>query len=667
MKIIEKITESVFFKTLIEKINDLIGNSNECKIALDSYNEQLGNLADATPLPANSVSDMTDSTKLYVNISDGYIYRHDGSAFVSTGILYQAAQIEYAQQTGDSEDVAMSQKATTEQLNRDRKTTYNLFDKYNPDIHPFYIRNSDKLITQQSYARAVVIKRTSVIGEIVLFNCFKSASELGVKDMALYMCSEYPQVGGHALAYDKSYCELAYGRGKPNVTADCEYLVLQFTWDTTTTTTTTDELFAQLIENLIIVCGLEVNNYDDYPYTERYILKVEKENLSDELKEDMYNSLPSINYIETKTVYLGDNVLGSASLGDGWTVSNGIYSHSAGYTSDLTFATSVENGSMYILEFDTSYTSDEFIRVGIGDKYRVLCYQGKSHITVPLMASGNGILYITPIKDTYVGDISNIILRKIQENGTECTLELYSTLTKNHTQNYGFWNNFIGYHTAENAVGTTRSIAIGYYTLNALQGGHRNIGIGTFAMSQLIGGEENVSIGADNMIYVQKADGCISIGMGAMSKGTELFENIAIGKCTLVGANDSTSKKNVAIGGSAGYKCVGQGNTMLGFQAGYHVQGGIQNILIGNCAYGASIGNFNTIVGANANYNDGISYSVAIGHNARATKSNQAVLGSDSITETLLKGNLIVRGTDGVYRQIIFNPDGTCSWSALDT
>lgn len=95
MKIIEKITESVFFKTLIEKINDLIGNSNECKIALDSYNEQLGNLADATPLPANSVSDMTDTTKLYVNISDGYIYRYDGSTFVSTGILYQAVQTGY--------------------------------------------------------------------------------------------------------------------------------------------------------------------------------------------------------------------------------------------------------------------------------------------------------------------------------------------------------------------------------------------------------------------------------------------------------------------------------------------------------------------------------------------------------------------------------------------
>ena len=148
MKIIEKITESVFFKTLIEKINDLIGNSNECKIALDSYNEQLGNLADATPLPANSVLDMTDTTKLYVNISDGYIYRHDGSSFVSTGILYQASQIEYAQETGDSENIAMSQKATTDILEELNDT---LSKEYMHEAGYVYQENTEGLTDADAY------------------------------------------------------------------------------------------------------------------------------------------------------------------------------------------------------------------------------------------------------------------------------------------------------------------------------------------------------------------------------------------------------------------------------------------------------------------------------------------------------------------------------------
>lgn len=151
MKILDKIAENVFFKQLVSKVNDLIDNSNgllstvghlsssvgesknildshtnqlkfieddnaKIKDSLDSYNEQLGNLADATPLPANSVSEMADSTKLYVNISDGYIYRHNGSTFVSTGILYQATQTQYEQSMGDSETAAMSQKAVTDAL-----------------------------------------------------------------------------------------------------------------------------------------------------------------------------------------------------------------------------------------------------------------------------------------------------------------------------------------------------------------------------------------------------------------------------------------------------------------------------------------------------------------------------------------------------------------------
>lgn len=575
----------------------------------------------------------------------------------------------------DASDVASASKeevrdisdTNNERWNRLTKTTYNLYDKYNADIQPFYIRTSDKLITQQSYSRAVVIKRTSVIGEIVLFNCFKSASELGVKDMALYMCSEYPQVGGHALAYDKSYVESAYGRGKPNVTVDCEYLVLQFVWETNTTNSNTNELLAQMIEKLVVVCGSDVGDYDDYPYVDKEILKVEEENLSDEIKEKLQGSSPTVNYVETKVVHLGDNVIGSASLGEGWTASDGVYTHTTGYDADLIFDTAVEEGSVYILEFDTSYTADEFVRIGIGSQYRVLCYQGKSHITVPLMAVGGSTLYITPIKANYSGEISNITLRKIQDSGTELVLELYSTFTENHTQNYGFWNTFIGENVAENAVGSTRSIGIGYYTLNALQGGHRNIGIGTFAMSQLIGGEENISIGADSMLAVKNATACITIGMGGMQEGASREGDISIGKYTLRGTSASQTEKNIAIGESAGYSVTtAKRNIFIGNNSGYKNTSGFCNTYVGEGAGKAvTTGYFNTFIGRETNAPESARNVIAVGDNAKATKNNQAVIGSDAITETLLKGDLVVRGTDGVYRQIVFNEDGTCSWVAV--
>ncbi len=375
----------------------------------------------------------------------------------------------------------------------------------------------------------------------------------------------------------------------------------------------------------------------------------------------------SINYSETKTVYLGDNVLGSATIGEGWTESGAIYTHASGYDADLTFETSVEEGSIYILEFDSNFTRNEFVRVGIGDMYRVLCYQGQSHITVPLMASGGTTLYITPIDKTYAGSISNITLRKIQESGTECVLDLYSTTTNNHAKNYGFWNTFIGKNTAENAVGTTRSIAIGYYTLNSLQGGHRNIGIGTYAMSQLIGGEENVSIGSDSMLAVQKAEACIAIGMSGMYEGASHKGDIAIGKCALYGNSTSQTENNIAIGAYAGNKLTNaKRNVFIGTNAGYNATSGAMNTFIGSNAgqNGTSWGS--TAIGAQAD-TGAYSASIAIGYQAKATKSDQAVIGGDTIVETLLKGNLIVRGTDGTKRQIVFNNDGTVTWAAIST
>lgn len=51
----------------------------------------LAGIADGTPLFAESISEMTDITRLYVNTTDGFIYVYDGNVFKSTGLLYQAA------------------------------------------------------------------------------------------------------------------------------------------------------------------------------------------------------------------------------------------------------------------------------------------------------------------------------------------------------------------------------------------------------------------------------------------------------------------------------------------------------------------------------------------------------------------------------------------------
>lgn len=54
----------------------------------------VGNLSDATPLFAETTAGMTVVTRIYVNKADGYLYVHNGTAWVTTGVLYQATAVD---------------------------------------------------------------------------------------------------------------------------------------------------------------------------------------------------------------------------------------------------------------------------------------------------------------------------------------------------------------------------------------------------------------------------------------------------------------------------------------------------------------------------------------------------------------------------------------------
>ena len=54
---------------------------------------QLGSLVSATPLGASSMSDMTDTTRIYVNTTDGHWYWYDGDSWEDGGV-YQATGID---------------------------------------------------------------------------------------------------------------------------------------------------------------------------------------------------------------------------------------------------------------------------------------------------------------------------------------------------------------------------------------------------------------------------------------------------------------------------------------------------------------------------------------------------------------------------------------------
>lgn len=107
-------------------------------------------------------------------------------------------------------------------------------------------------------------------------------------------------------------------------------------------------------------------------------------------------------------------------------------------------------------------------------------------------------------------------------------------------------------------------------------------------------------------------------------------------------ANDIT-----AVGRRALCNASGDGGTALGSLALENAASGTNNTAVGHSA-GKSIttGADNVFVGANAGsgagQNEAVTNSIAIGSNSLTTKSNQAVLGGPEITETMLRGELVI-------------------------
>ena len=362
--------------------------------------------------------------------------------------------------------------------------------------------------------------------------------------------------------------------------------------------------------------------------------------------------------IDDMEIKLGNELITSEPL----TISGFSGTRESGFTYDGTtkdayiefYSGKIDSGN-YILEFDTSYTGGESVRVRFATGYKQYTYNGGKHIIVALPnTEGHQTLYFHQI---YTGafTISNVSLKKITDYGTPYTLKGVNVVsTKNNPKNYGFWNILLGYNTADDAVGSTRTVAIGNNALGSLKGGHRNIGIGTFAMSQMTGGESNISIGADSMLAVKNAEDCVAIGKSTMYNGTKLINNVAVGAYALSGSNDSTAQYNVVVGNNAGIATKGNGNTFLGHQAGYRNTTGIYNTLVGFNTLGRSTGSYNVCLGYTAEYADGCNNTIVIGNGAKSTKSNQVVIGNANSSEIVL-GN----------KKINFNEDGTVTWEAI--
>lgn len=377
------------------------------------------------------------------------------------------------------------------------------------------------------------------------------------------------------------------------------------------------------------------------------------------------------NTIVKESVKEADDI--DVSLGEELMNESGVYSVGFsgdlenGYTYDgttdngrLRFTLNISKDKIYLLEFDCSYSAGECLGVACSGYDYIdpiaLCYNGTNHIVIPIKSYGIGLFLNFFVQNKVSFTLTNITFKEITLIGYGSkTLTLDSVMSKSNNKNLGFWNVFLGVATADDTVSGTRTIAIGNYALGSLKTGNRNIGIGTFAMSQLVRGENNISIGADTMLSVDEGYDNIAIGKSAMYDGQNVANNIAIGDYALSGSGTSTQQYNVAIGQNSAIHGVGNGNTMVGHQAGYRFSTNNYNVMVGFNTLGRSSGDYNVCIGCLASFASGINNSIAIGKSVETTKSNQMKLGNAEITEVVFCGN----------KKINFNQDGTVTWETL--
>ncbi|MBI4335744.1 MAG: hypothetical protein HY589_03720, partial [Candidatus Omnitrophica bacterium] len=158
------------------------------------------------------------------------------------------------------------------------------------------------------------------------------------------------------------------------------------------------------------------------------------------------------------------------------------------------------------------------------------------------------------------------------------------------------------------------------------------------------------------------------VGSAAFSLNTTGGWNTALGSLAL--NSNTTATGNSAVGSTALQNTTGERNTALGMAAGNRLTTGTNNTIVGAFAGNgqgqpgdlASVftGSNSTFLGycagLNANQKTDAVNSMALGANTYTTADNQVVIGNDSITQTLLKGNVGI-GTTAPANKLDVNGD----------
>lgn len=235
------------------------------------------------------------------------------------------------------------------------------------------------------------------------------------------------------------------------------------------------------------------------------------------------------------------------------------------------------------------------------------------------------------------GDVSNS-----GAGGGETNTQFGINVGRNRTGNY---NSLFGYQAGRDLTTGTINVLFGYNagrnittasgnTLIGTRAGestivNNTVAVGTNALVLNQTGTSNTAIGTE-ALYYNTASSNTAVGDGAGNANTTGQGNNFFGYAS--GRGNKTGSYNVFIGVNSAFYSNGSNNVFLGDSSGLYQSDGITNmtsadnsVFIGKDVKANSSGQTNQIV---------------IGYNAIGNGSNSVTLGNDSITKTVLKGNV---------------------------
>jgi hypothetical protein len=197
----------------------------------------------------------------------------------------------------------------------------------------------------------------------------------------------------------------------------------------------------------------------------------------------------------------------------------------------------------------------------------------------------------------------------------------------------GIYNTAVGFESLKFNTGNNNT-ALGIGTLTANTIGFQNTAIGSEALKTNNSGEENTAVGKDALRQNTDANWNTAVGSSALQGNVAGYQNTAVGRYASYSNFGGTYNTSIGVD-SLKANINSSLNTGLGYKAGYTVTGA-RNTFLGSQDDNTISPQVTTV-----------SNSIAIGYNSFTTKNNQAVLGNDQITETVLNG--VIKQSNTVF------------------